>query len=718
MSRTHLHASPRRPAPRALVTSLLAALALCALAGCGAGATAFGDTFPDNRSEQLASVLARLEASGGARAATAGPAIALAVSAAPTRLLAYDLASPGQALWQSSVELRSVPQLAGRSVVTHEGNEIVVRSLQSGQVTGRFGDRSLNLIGAAGEGNDGIVVLSTGGGVGAFSVVQGLHDGAPSFTAQMTQALGAPAVSAGMAFVPWGHQNLSVIELGSGSEIARLRPSQGVVASAIARDGHVYFGRSGLALFGANTSPHFAALEQEMPASPQLLRDAYQPPQGPNSAQNRVRLVYRPVARGEQAAFDRGAVYLVFYRLVFALDATGRTARWVAQLPHDVIGAQVTDGGVLAIDDSGVAHLLSVEDGRETWTRELGAELVFATAAAEGLRGGAGDGQSGQAPPLRDQLLAAAQNSDARLVPLRELAVRLLAAMPEADVTANVIALCDDPSVTASVRAVACEALATRTSGADHVLAALGRHASFLRGVSAPPVGALARAAVAMNARAAVPLLVAHLRDPETAAADLAPLAQALGSFGDASAVEPLADFLRLYHAESTDAGVDRGLDAALRAYTTLAGPTARELLEQIAGDGLALAAVRNAARAQITALDAPATPEGGQATAPAAEVDMTITEADDTRPAELSAAVVAELLEPSRAQLERCLVAEGRVHTRARVVLVVDPQGQVLMVTANPPALQGCIEPIVRAATYPQTRARGRQQVTYEVRR
>jgi hypothetical protein len=701
---------------------LLSLVVVAALGGCGAaGSGAFGDTFPDNHGEHIGAVLTRLEAGRAAGMASRREAsIAITVSAAPARLSAWDLAA-GRSLWESAVELRSVPQLAGRYVVTHEGSEVVVRELRTGRVTARVGDRSLNLVGAAGEGRDGAIVLSTGGGVGAFSLLVGLRDGSPTVSAQLGQAFGAPAVSAGMAFVPWGHQNLSVLDLATGAEIARVRPSEGVVASALAYDGHVFFGQSGVALFGTETNPTFAALTQTMPGNPQLLRDAYQPPQGPNSAQNRVRLAYRPAAEGSQAGFEGSTVYLVFYRLVFALAADGRTARWVAQIPRDVVGAHVVDGGVLVVDDAGGAHLLSGTDGRETWSAQLGEGIVFAAAAADGLSGGA---PRGDALALRDQLLSAAQNTDGRLVPLRELAVRLLAAMPEPDVTANVIAICDDRAVTASVRNAACEALATRTAGADHVIAALDRHSAFLRGVRSPPVGALARAAVAMGERRAVPLLVGHLRDPETAAADVAPLAQALASFGDESAAAPIGDFLRLYHAESSDSGLEAGLAAALEAYRVLAGPTSRELLEEIANDGLALESVRNAARGQIAALDAPATPAGGEGGSEGAAEggeggsDMTFTEADDPRPAELTSAMTQSLLEPERPALERCLITPERVYQHARVVIVVSPQGEVLMVTTNPPAVRECIEGVVRAQSFPATRARGRQQVTIEVRR
>lgn len=723
MVRGLARSSPWRGAVLALglaTSSLAPALGVlgvgAALAGCGGGA-AFGDTFPDNRPADLQAVVARLDAArDAARAEARHQAIALVVRTSPQRLAATDVAS-GSTLWEAPVELRTVPYLAGSSVVTHEAGFVVVRDLVTGRETSRLEDHALNLVGAAGAGEDGVVVLSTGGGVGAFSRFVGLHAGRPTFARAMQQAMGAPAVAAGLAFLPWGHQNLSVVELASGLETARLRPSEGVVASALASDGGVYFGQSGVAAFGTDPSAPAFTIPVRMPGAPQLLRDAYQPPPGPNSAQSRVRLVFRPAASGTGASLEGDTAYLVFYRLVFALTPDGRSARWVAQLPRDVVGAQVIDDGVLVFDESGGVHVLATSDGRARFHGTVGGPgVVYVTSQASGLRAGAPEGE---AQPLRDQLLAAAQNTDARLVPLRELAVRLLASLPEAEVTANLIAICEERTGQASVRQAACEALGERTVGAEHVVAALERHASHVRGVRPPPVGALARAAVAMGERRVVPMLVAHLRDPETEAADVAPLVRALASFGDASAIEPLADFVRLYHAESPDAGLGEGLAAALTAYRTLAGPTSRELLEEVEADALALEPIRQAARSELAALDAPATTASASDATTAPEgPDMVLTAADDPRPAELTAAHVRDALEPRRAELEQCLVTPGRVFQQARVVVVVDPSGRVLLVTTTPREVGACVEPIVRAASYPATQARSRQQLTYEIRR
>ena len=71
--------------------------------------------------------------------------------------------------------------------------------------------------------------------------------------------------------------------------------------------------------------------------------------------------------------------------------------------------------------------------------------------------------------------------------------------MPQADATADLIELCDSPRLAPPVRERACIELKQRSSGADHLLATLERHAGFLEGTTAPPVGALAKAAASLK---------------------------------------------------------------------------------------------------------------------------------------------------------------------------------------------------------------------------
>lgn len=591
--------------------SPLLVLSLVGLVGCGGGGSAFGPTYPDNRARDLEDVEARLRGSSPSHAS----AIAVGIGTSPAGLYAYDLEA-GRVLWNEPATLGTVPHLAGDYVVSEEGEEAIVRRLSDGAITYRLPRRGLRLVGAAGEGDLGALVLSTTAGAVAESTLVILSRGNGAHRFEVSQALGEPAVRAEMIFVPWGHQNVSVLEGSSGAEIARLR-SREVVGHAISRGNDVFIGQSRLARFSAALSADPTWLEPsetERSSGATLFDDAYAPPPAAASAAHHVRMAFAPRRSTELAGakLETDTLYEVFYRAVFALEgpaeggAPGNTARWATVTAADVVGVAVETAGIFVADESGRLTLLETSDGRVRWTAETGIPSSYVALRVEGFA--PAGAPTGDVLPLRDQLLAVASDTDARLVPARAFAVRLLGASPEPEVTGNLVSLCEDRAAAPSVHTAACETLALRTVGGDQVIAALDRHAAFLTGTTAPPVGALARAALAMGERRALPLLLSHLSDPETGAADLVALFDALGGFGDPSALSPIADWLRLYHAEADDSGLGEALAAGARAYGTLAGPTASDLLQPLLDDPTTHALLREAAQAML-ASPAEATP-------------------------------------------------------------------------------------------------------------
>lgn len=586
-------------------TSLLTSfvLVLAAVAGCGGGA-AFGPTYPDNRESDLSAVTSRLESAAPVEAS----ALAVGVATSPAGVYAYDL-SGARLLWNEPADLGTVPHVAGDFVVTEEGDDVVVRSLSTGRITARQGRRGLRLVGAAGEGADGCYVLSTTGGAVAESALVLIAGGSPSSRFDVDQALGEPAVRAGMVFIPWGHQNVSVIDHASGAELARLRVRQ-VVGHAVAHGRAVYIGQDALARFSADLLADPAWLEPseaERSSGATLFDDAYAPPPAAASAAHHVRMAFAPAPNevNSGVTFEGDALYEVFYRAVFSLEGTGGTARWASLTRSDVVGAAVEGEGIFVADESGHITFLDAADGRPRWSVETGVPSSYVALRVAGFS--PAGSPSGDVLPLRDQLLSVAADTDGRLVPARAFAVRLLGALPEAEVTENLIALCEDRRAAPSVHQAACETLGARTLGSAAVLGALGRHERFLEGTSAPPVGPLSSAAFAMGERGAVPLLVQHLSDPGTPAADLPALLRALGAFGDTTVLEPLAEWLRLYHAEPDDSDVSDALGEGARAYGTLAGPTAGEVLQPLLDDPMTNARLREAATAVLAPPDAEA---------------------------------------------------------------------------------------------------------------
>lgn len=567
------------------VAVLLCALLATSVAGCGGGASgnAFAHIFPDNEPSAIDEIVRRLSA---ASAPVDDPVV---VGLTEGELFAWDLRG-GRERWREPVtEARGEALLAGDLVLLHEGARVIARRVADGRRAFDLSDEHFSLVGAGGEGSTGAFVLSTTGGVGARSRLYLTSGGAIANRYDLDGLIGAPAVAAGMVFVPWGHQNITVIDASSGAEMARLRTRAGVVSHARVEAGALFFGQLGVGRLSAglrgDTAEEVGWAQPDvapLPGTPPLFRSAYDPPAGPRSATHRIELMWSAVPSDGPVRFTDDAIYLTFYQLVFALDPGDLSVRWAAQLGADAVGGAARPGGVLVADAEGGLTYLSAANGRVLWTASTGATP---TVAAIRLGGFEPSGTPGPEPGLlAEQLLTTVQNTDARLVPGRAFAVRALAASDDAAVTEHVIVLCDDRALPAPLREAACEAVGGRTSGSDAVIRALGRHASFLEDTTAPPVGPLATAAARMSERRAVPHLVSHLRDPDTALADVPALAAALAALGDRSAVEPLRDYLWLYHADGDDEGLAPALGGVARALVQLDGPpgleAVRELLE------------------------------------------------------------------------------------------------------------------------------------------
>ena len=699
---------------RALVFFTLLLASAC---GGGASSGLFAPTFPDNRPEDLDQVMSRLRSIDPEQEAP------VVVGVADGKLFAWDLVAKAP-LWERPVSARTAPHVAGRTVVIQEDTGVVARDLRTGAEHFRLDDESLHLIGAGGEGDLAAIVLSTGGGVGAHSRLVVAREGSVDWDAEVDYALGIPAVRAGMVFVPWGSQNVSVLDAESGAELARLRVADEVLAEAFAAGTDVYAGQSGvfritpsIASGTRERAAHFTPGQRELPGRPSFLVNAYSPPPAPGSAVHKIRLEWFPGGSGETLAPADENLYLVFYKLVFALSPDASTVRWVYEHPRDIVGATAQPGGLWIGCQGGGVSFLDAETGLPIRVGRTGTQPSVMEFRPSGHR--PTGTPEGEALPLRDQLLAAAQNTDARLVPAQALAVEYLATMDDPEVTTNLIALCQSSDAPAGVRSAACGKLAERRVGGDQILAALERHAAYLEGTTTPPVGALARAAVAMEERRAVPMLIAHLRDPATATADLGALLAALGALGDRGAAAPIRDFLRLYHAEAADDELAAGLNAGLEALVSLQGPVARETLEEIGNDPLTMAPVRAKARALVTALDQqPEQAEEAEAADDTEETAAESSEPGEELPERINAAIVREVLSPVDRELRQCLAqAEGRPRS-ARLIIRLTGEGAIEQLSVTPAAVVECVEPLVRAQTFPANRRRSAQQVVYTLRR
>ncbi|MCS6799803.1 MAG: PQQ-binding-like beta-propeller repeat protein [Myxococcota bacterium] len=726
-SRGRLGPRVARRGPAACTMMTAALMAAACGGGTSAGRGVLAPTFPDNRRPDIEAVVERVRAS----APRAARSVLVGVTAEPPGIVVYDLGTR-RVSWSRPGAVASLPWVAGSLVVVQERGGVLGLDLASGAERFRIDDGGLGLVGADGEGAWAALVLSTGGGVQARSRLVVLRDGEPDSDVEIEHAVGAPAVRGELVVLPWGAQNASVLEVESLRELARVRLEDDMLGTALVAGGDVLLAHRAVYL----VSPQLASGSRRagavaltldvgaLPGEPPLLADTYRPAAPPHGAAHRVRLAWYAHRDGGSFAFSDSTVYHLFYRVVTALDPAGGAIRWMTPLDRDVVGAAAVAGGLVVVDERGRLTALRATDGAAASAGEVGKALIAARIVLDAMPPGVV--HEARSTSLPDQLLEVASHPDARLVPVRSYAVAALASRGEPEVTGHLIALCEDARAAAPVRASACEALTRRNAGPSEVLAALERRASFLEGTRTPPLAALAGAAVAMGERRAVPLLLAHLRHPDTPAEAVAAIARAVSTLGDRDAVAPLGDFLRLYHADDDDPALARALVAIVEALERLAGPAAREWLEPVASDALGVAAVRQAAVEALARLQQPASESGSGDSSGGADAAGRTEPAGGPQPSEagasdrpevLQAEHIAAALGPVRDGLRACLRSAAGRPASARLVISVEADGSVREVTALPQSVVECMRPLVQSVRFPRTRRGDRQQVTYTVR-
>ncbi|MCA9603181.1 MAG: hypothetical protein KC417_14205, partial [Myxococcales bacterium] len=309
--------------------------------------------------------------------------------------------------------------------------------------------------------------------------------------------------------------------------------------------------------------------------------------------------------------------YLVYYKTVFALDHGERKATWARLTDTDIVGAQAVPGGLLIGEQSGRVSLLDARTGETVWSKSVGRTAQAISFNAQTAMGSAGAAKAADGSTT-DALAAVAQSLDVRLAPAQALAVDLLGGLSDEAVAGHLITLCENRRLPKGVRAQACKSLAERATGTDEIIFALTRHASFLEGSTAPPAGALGLAAAKAKLKDALPLLIAHLKDPHTPSDELPALMMALAQFKDRSAAAPIRDFVRMYHADDWEADLVKALVLGVDAMRALLGPAARDALEEFAANPLGMSEVRNEATKELAKLDtkSAATPSKNEGTA------------------------------------------------------------------------------------------------------
>jgi outer membrane protein assembly factor BamB len=513
--------------------------------------------------------------------------------------------------WTFSHPLDARPIVTGNVVVASGGGEVFALDAASGKLVWRRPTGGLALLGAGDDGTVTVAAFRRGGDTGSVLLAV-THDGQVVRQIESDKALGAPAVVAGMAFVPWAGQYVSVIDLANGDEAARVTLRQ-ETSRAWTEGGSLWFGGVGFIRFderirdaSRGRAATVAVPQRELPGMPKLIPPGTDPLAADANAEDKTREYARPVATDAGAALGDGRWYGTYFRFAMGFDGDHGKLAWVHLHGSDVIGGAAAGGGLLLCDEEGHLTALSASNGAVIANTELGEPLRACVVNVDSQHV-VGDASGGK--PLAEQLAEAVRADDPQLVIAQKLLLRELATAEDEVATKTLVDAASDPRTSPDLLPDVRTALANRRNGASFMEAALDRHYDFLRDVlRTPPVGPIAQALGAMKVKSAAPLLAAHLLDPADTDDDVKRAAAALAVVSGPSEVPALRQFFGMYRA--TADGDDMAAAVVSVGQALLADKAGHAQVEAAAADAMTIPYARERLGAILSAEPAPAAPE------------------------------------------------------------------------------------------------------------
>jgi outer membrane protein assembly factor BamB len=666
---------------------------------------AFDPRFPDNEPDSAARALSRLRSSATAAEA---PLLVGVTAGEAQALVAVDLAT-GSERFRVRVRPRTRPEVRGDLVVTVVGTELVAFDAESGRQRFATPLPAPGYLGAAHA--DGALVFAVAGERfegperGPRIVAVDDRNGRVLWERAAPGAVGRPAAHGSLLAVPLQRQSVALLDADSGRELARLRSTDAVIEWAQLRRGALIVGnRDAFAPRADYDGTQASAPPLRLPlsglaAEPPLRSSAFQPVPPASGVAGRVGLHAELLQEGRATRLAHDRAYLIFYRHVFAYDATGEL-RWARALPADTVAARVQPSGLLVADVRGDVRLLHAQSGATRLELPLGVRLQSAQLAGAPLPAGQ-PAPRDSAPGVRDALVRIALDRDTRMVPARVHAVRHLSQMPQPEVTRDLLRIYRQDNAPPELRSSVAEALRTRTTGTQYLVEALAERYDFLEQTRPAPLAVIVPALVEAGDSRAVPNLIARMRDHETPMAVLPTVVRAIVELGDASVVEPLSELLRLYRADSSFEGSPEALLEAARGILRHA-EDGDAILAAIAGERDTLTSLG----AGLTALLASRRPPPESP----ATVAATPEPARPRRPPRLTRQMVDDTFAQHMDELRQCVAEELRRNPKlaqVRIAFVAEADGSVhgLSFVPNTPGFADCMYPRVSGYRFPRVR-------------
>jgi outer membrane protein assembly factor BamB len=562
--------------------SSLAVLPLLLL-GCGGGGGVSSNVFASGWQSDAGQSIARVEVKLRAAARPADVAVAVGVTA--DGLVGSTL--PEGKIWRHPGQVDVVPSIAPDGVVFASG------SGQAFALDGKTGSKlwsvpvePLRLRGAADDGKFSVLTLGKAGTSKSRLLVVD-RSGHVVLDEDASTELGRPALRAGVAFVPWGGQYVSAIDVTTGEEIGRLL-TRDMPSHALDVGGTLYFGQHALVRLDDRIkfAESFQATRRmfkfrELPGTPVWLGNGLELPEIDRSARARIRLFAGPESTPAGIGVASGSYAGAYFRAVYGFSAEDDHLIWADALDADVVGGAPAASGFVFCDAAGLVHLYDATGGAAPAVK-LGQKLVVCAVNASGLR------VTGSARgPLATQIEQSFAHLDPDMAAAEALLIAELGKLEDKAVTRILIALAEEPRVPPAQREQARVLLSKRQNGSEFMLEALERHYDFVTGQEAPPVGPLADALRGMKDERAAAPLARHLNDPADSMDDVVRAARALEVLATSTEVRDLSTFFALYRATADDAGLVQAVLSVASALLRVGGPEGRAVVDRAMADPL-----------------------------------------------------------------------------------------------------------------------------------
>jgi outer membrane protein assembly factor BamB len=578
------------------------------LLACGGGQThpdLFSTNWSDDGGKSIEAVRQRI----GAATPPTGVDVAVGVTPQLDGLIGLPLGSGTP--WKFSHALTARPIVVTSVVVGTGGGELFALDAATGRKLWARPTGGLALHGAGDDGAVTVVTLASAAGKGS-TLLAVTHDGSVVRQIESDQDLGTPAVLGKLAFVPWGNQYVSVIDLADGGETARVVLRERT-SRAWTTAGALYFGEIGLFRFdehimsaSRNQATHLS-LEppRELPGNPRLMFPGDERLGPAPGAQDKIRLYARPTAAAAPLAFVDDRFYATYFRLVMGFTEKKGVLAWVHTHASDVIGGAASDGGVVLCDAAGKVTVLGAKTGGVVSEKSFDTQLASCVVQVDAFTP---NGVAQDAGPLAKQLQLALENRDLELATAQRLLLRELSTLEDEGATQTLVDVASDPRTSPALIGDARTELAGRRNGNRFMLAALERHYDYLKDVLLPPpVGPIAEALAAMSEKGAAPLLASHLLDPVDTPDDIKRAALALVTLGSTADVPTLKQFFAMYR-DAPDDGTTELSDAVVsvgQGLLKLGGAEGRTIVDLALLHPLTNGAAKGKLQALVEAMDA-----------------------------------------------------------------------------------------------------------------